>query len=161
MGACTLTKIYRWAPPTPCDTPTVRKALLVIKSHPRRISTKTNFIVMELLIKNTWKHKRLQVLVFKVLTCTQSHRLLCDHIYMYMLNVEVLRPHTCTNSLCAGLSLPSSMSKLIRKVAGHVILSNCSLKWMMSGHSTWNCTTLNTSPSHIDIPLSYTCNTFT
>ena len=96
---------------------------------------------MELQIKNILKHKRLQVLVFKVITCTQSRRLLCDHIYMYMLNVGNTGPHTCTN---AGtfpkvqvqfiFTLPSFMSKLIRKVAGHVILtcvSNCSLKWMM------------------------------
>ena len=71
-------------PPTPCDTPTVRKALLGLKSHRRWISTKTNFILMELQIENTWKHTPLQVLV---LTCTQSCRLLCHHIYMYMLNV--------------------------------------------------------------------------
>ena len=78
-------------PPTPCDKPTVRKALLGLKSHRRWISKKNQFHCHGTVIKNTWKHKCLQVLVFKVLICTHSHRLLCDHIYMYMLNVGITR----------------------------------------------------------------------
>ena len=72
-------------PPTPCDTPTMRKALLVIKSHRIRISTETNFIVMELLIKNT--NIDFYVTTY---TCTFS-----------MLRYYVHTP-ACTNSQSAG-----------------------------------------------------------
>ena len=147
MGACALTKTYRDGPPsTPCDTPTVRKALLVIKSHRIRISTKTNFIVMELLIKNT--NVNFYVTTY---TCT-----------WYYVHTPVLIPKVQVHF---ALSLPSSMSKLvIRKVAGHVILtcvSNCSLKcrfmYQVNDVGSFHMKLYHpdTSLSHIDHPLPY------
>ena len=111
-------------PPTPCDTPTVRKALLGLKSHCRWISTKTKFHC-----HGAADRKYLKTHAFAGISSnmhTVMSNFLWPHIYTCTCSMlEVPRPHTCTN---AGtfpkvqvhfiLSLPSSMSKLIRRSPG-------------------------------------------
>ena len=73
-------------PPTLCDKPAGRNALLVIKPHWTKISTKINFSVMELLIKNTWKHKQ----TFAGISFQSSnifYYLWCECVCMYMVSM--------------------------------------------------------------------------
>ena len=75
-------------PPTPCDTPTVRKALLGLKSHRRWVSTKTNFICHGTANKKYLKTQMFAGISFQsnnMYTITSTF--MWPHIYMYMLNV--------------------------------------------------------------------------
>ena len=89
MGACTLTKTYRWA-----STHTMWYTYSEESPSGVKISSQMN------IYKNQFhshgaadrKYTHLQVLV---LTCTQSCRLLCDHTCSML---EVPCPHTCTNA---------------------------------------------------------------
>ena len=92
-------------PPTLCDKPAVRNALLMIKPHWRKIYTKANFSVMELLIWITWKHKQ----TFAGISFQSSNIFYyqwCECVCMYMCGIHVLCVVSMYCISCPFITLP-------------------------------------------------------
>ena len=113
-------------PPTLCDKPAVRNALLMIKPHWRIISTKINFSVMGLLIKNTWKH----IQTFAGNTFQSSNIFYyqwCGCVCMYMCGVHVCVwcPYVVTAVLSSLFIFWSYFIKVVFHTSWHMM------------HTTW------------------------